>query len=120
MNLREVDAADVRFQRTALVVERDPKSRFVLRTALGQKGYRVLAVRSRAEALDLMAQESRTPDVLLLDDPGESGAYRVVGLPNASSDDVAVRLVGWRRAAPVPARLGDILTALDEIAPSRE
>jgi CheY-like chemotaxis protein len=103
-------------RRTALLVERDAKSRFVLRTALGQKGYRVLAARSRAEALDLIAGESRTPDVLLLDDPSEAGAYRVVALPNASSDDVAVRLVGWRRAPAVPARLGDVLAAVEEVS----
>ena len=104
-------------RRTAVVVERDAKSRFVLRTALGQKGYRVIAARSRAEALDMIEAEPRTPDVLLLNDPGDGGAYRVVGLPNASSQDVAVRLVGWRRTeAPVPARLEDILNAVEEIA----
>lgn len=104
-------------RRTALLVERDARSRFVLRTALGQKGFRVLAARSRAEALDLIASETRTPDVLLLDDPSEVGAYRVVSFPNASSDDVEVRLVGWRRTAPVPAKLGDIMTAIETLAP---
>jgi hypothetical protein len=105
---------DVR--RTAVIVDRDAKSRFVLRTALGNQGYRVLAARSRAEALDMIEAEPRTPDVLLLDDPGEGGAYRVVGLPYAGSQDVAVRLVGWRRAGPVPARIEDILNAINEIA----
>lgn len=102
-------------RRTALLVERDARSRFVLRIALANKGYRVLAARSRAEALDLMAGEPRTPDVVLLDDPQEVGVYRVVGLPNAAAEDVAVRLVGWRRSEPVPARVGDILTAVDDV-----
>lgn len=100
-------------RRTALLVERDARSRFVLRTALGQKGFRVIAARSRAEALDVIAAEHRTPDVLLLDDPGESGAYRVVALPNAGVDDLAVRLVG---CAATPARLGEILSAIEEVA----
>ncbi len=96
-------------RRTALVVERDAQNRFVLRTALSQRGFRVLAARSRGEALDLMAAELRTPDVLLLDDPAADGAYRVVGMPRAEAvaSDVEVRLVG--------SRLGEVLTAVDEV-----
>ena len=104
---------------TALLVERDPRSRFVLRTALGQKGYRVMAVRSREEALDLLAADARTPDVVLLDDPAENGAYRVVGLPNAASNDVTVRLAGWRKTPPLKGKLMDILQAIEEIAQTR-
>ena len=101
---------------TALLVEKDARSRFVLRTALSQRGFNVLAARSRAEALDLVSGVGRTPDVMLLDDPGADGAYRVIGFPNAGKDEVEVRLVGWRTAAAVPPRLGDILSAVLEIS----
>jgi len=101
---------------TALLVEKDARSRFVLRTALMQRGFKVLAARSRAEALDLVSGVGSTPDVMLLDDPGQEGAYRVVAFPNAGADEVAVRLVGWREAASVPARLSDILSAVLEVA----
>ncbi len=101
---------------TALLVEKDARSRFVLRTALAQRGYNVIAARSRAEALDLVSGVGSTPDVMLLDDPGADGAYRVIGFPNAGADEVEVRLVGWRTATAVPARLGDILSAVLEIS----
>jgi hypothetical protein len=103
-------------RRTALVVERDAQNRFVLRTALAQRGFRVLSARSRSEALDLMAGEGRAPDVLLLDDPCADGAYRVVGLPGDSANlaDVEVRLVGWR-TEPARPRLGEVLSAVDEV-----
>lgn len=101
---------------TALVVERDARSRFVLRTALSQRGYTVLAARSRAEALDLVSGVGSTPDVMLLDDPGADGAYRVIGFPNANADEVEVRLVGWRTAAAVPARLSDVISAVMELS----
>jgi len=103
-------------RRTALLVERDARSRFVLRTALAQRGFQVIAARSRAEALDLVSGVGRTPDVMLLDDPGSEGAYRVIGFPNAGADEVEVRLVGWRTAASVPARLQDIMSAVLEIS----
>jgi ActR/RegA family two-component response regulator len=108
------------YRPTALVVERDARSRFVLRTALSQRGFRVVAARSRAEALDFMAGEGigATPDLMLLDDPGTAGAYRVISLPNAGSEFVDVRLVGWRQCGAVPARLGDILTAVEEMTKS--
>jgi hypothetical protein len=103
-------------KRTALLVEKDAKSRFVLRTALAQRGFHVLSARSRAEALDLVSGVGSTPDVLLLDDPATEGAYRVVAFPNAGSDEIEVRLLGWRTASPVPARLDDILAAILEIS----
>jgi hypothetical protein len=101
---------------TALLVEKDARSRFVLRTALVQRGFKVLAARSRAEALDLVSGVGSTPDVMLLDDPGELGAYRVIGFPNACAPEIEVRLVGWRTAAAVPPRLGDILSAVLELS----
>ena len=107
-------------KRTALLVERDARSRFVLRTALSQRGFRVLAARSRSEALDLLAGDAATPDVVLLDDPGTGGAYRVVALPG-SALGLQVRLVGWRaEGAPAAAtpRLGEILAAVEEVSGS--
>src|SRR5581483_2320137 len=101
---------------TALLVEKDARSRFVLRTALMQRGFKVLAARSRAEALDLVSGVGSTPDVMLLDDPGAEGAYRVIGFPNAGADEISVRLVGWRSAAAVPPRLTEILSAVLEIS----
>lgn len=105
-------------RRTALVVERDPKSRFVLRTALVRLGFKVVAARTRGEALDLI--EHATPDVVLMDDPSNGGVYRIVSLPNARAEDVAVRLVGLREAPPLgkPARLADVLSAVEELLPS--
>jgi ActR/RegA family two-component response regulator len=101
---------------TALVVEKDARSRFVLRTALAQRGFRVLAARSRAEALDLVSGVGSTPDVMLLDDPATDGAYRVIGFPNAGAEELEVRLLGWRTAASVPARVSDILSAVEELS----
>ncbi len=109
-------------KRIALLVERDAWSRFVLRTALSQRGYRVLAARSRSEALDFLAGETATPDVVVLDDPGADGAYRVVALPQAllgsfTTDGIQVRLVNWNSdgTGMVP-RLGEILRAVEELS----
>jgi DNA-binding NtrC family response regulator len=108
-------------RRTVLLVERNPRSRFVLRTALRRLGFRVIAARSRAEALDVT--EHGTPDVVLMDDPADGGVYRIVSLPNARSEDVSVRLVGLREAPPLgpkPVRLADVLSAIEEMVPGAE
>lgn len=104
-------------RRTALLVERNPRSRFVLRTALRKLGFRVVAARSRAEALDVL--EHGTPDVVLMDDPGNAGVYRIVSLPNARAEDLSVRFVGLREAPPLGpgVRLADVLSAVEELLP---
>ncbi len=114
--MRERSKTPPHRRRTALLVEPCARTRFVLRTALHGLGFKVVAARSRTEALDLIAQ--RTPDLIVMNGDRDQ-IYRVMGLPNARAEDVSARLEGLREAPPLgPApAIADILSAVEELVP---
>lgn len=75
---------------TVLVVEKDEGLRGALSQQLTQRGYRVVTASSREEGFDLL--DELTPQILLLDDPGQQGAYRLVWLTE-DVPDTRVELV---------------------------
>ncbi|MBI3980238.1 MAG: response regulator [Chloroflexi bacterium] len=88
---------------TVLVVEDDRSMLTLLKSALEQEGYRVVAAGSVAGALAALRQES--PDLAILD----------VNLPDGTGYDLAERL----RARPVPAYLPVILLTANVAADDR-
>lgn len=75
---------------TVLVVEKDEGLREALSKQLTKRGYRVVTASSREEGFDLL--DELTPQILLLDDPGQEGAYRLVWLTE-DVPDTRVELV---------------------------
>jgi DNA-binding NtrC family response regulator len=76
---------------SVLVVEKSQQLRGSLTDLLEGKGYVVHAVESRAKGFDVL--DELGPDLLILDDPGQGRAYRLVWLKDADLPDVRVELV---------------------------
>lgn len=76
---------------SVLVVEKSARLRGSLIDLFEGKGYVVHAVESRAKGFDLL--DELGPDLLILDDPGQGRAYRLVWLKEADLADVRVELV---------------------------
>ena len=72
----------------------DPDEETQLREALTQtlesRGYKVVAAESRTQGYDLM--DELAPDILILDDPGQERAYRLVWL-DANVPDTRIELL---------------------------
>ncbi|MGE0707261.1 MAG: hypothetical protein AB7N76_16380 [Planctomycetota bacterium] len=75
---------------TVLVVEKEAPLREALRRTLQRRGYEVLVAESRQEGYDVM--DEMAPDILILDDPAQERAYRLVWL-NGEVPDTRVELV---------------------------
>ncbi|HBP17797.1 MAG TPA: hypothetical protein DEA08_08390 [Planctomycetes bacterium] len=71
-------------------MEKDEGLRAALSQQLTQRGYRVVAACSREEGFDLL--DELDPQILLLDDPAQEGAYRLVWLTE-DLPDTRVELV---------------------------
>jgi len=78
---------------SVLIVEKDLEVREFLRDLLEGKGHRVRAVSTRAAAFD--ALDAHGCDLMILDDPAQASAYRLVWL-DQSQPDVRVELVDLR------------------------
>ncbi len=76
---------------SVLVVEKDEGIREVLTSMLQEKGYEVHTVGSRAAGFD--ALDDLCPDLLILDDPAQERAYRLVWLRESDQPDVRIELV---------------------------
>lgn len=64
--------------KTALVVDQDDRVRASLSAMLEERGYTVHAVETRSRGFDLL--DELEPELLVLDDPGQGRAYRLVWL----------------------------------------
>jgi DNA-binding response OmpR family regulator len=82
---------------SVLVVERGDALRESLTRLLEAKGYVVHAVESRARGFDLL--DELVPDLLILDDPGQGQAYRLVWLNDTDQPDVRVELLDLQPGA---------------------
>ena len=82
---------DVMERPRVLLVDRDAEVRGALSRMLEGHGYTVHAVESRLEGFDLL--DELGPDLLILDDPGEERAYRLVWLKETDQPDTRVELL---------------------------
>ncbi len=78
-------------QPRALIVDRNPKVRGELLRLFLQRGYQTRAVGSRRQGYELLDELS--PDVLVLDDPGQGKTYRLVWLRETEYPDTRVDLL---------------------------
>lgn len=76
---------------SVLVVEKNEAIRSFLTGLLEDKGYQVHSVGSRAAGFD--ALDDLSPDLLILDDPADQRAYRLVWLRDETQPDVRIELV---------------------------
>lgn len=90
---------------SVLIVDQDSEVRRVLSEMLERRGYRVHAVATRSEGFDLL--DELGPELLILDDPGQERAYRLIWLDDPEQPDTRVELLDL-----APERLGERLQGL--------
>jgi hypothetical protein len=75
-------------RRKAVVVDPNRESRTRVRKALVRRGFEVVALKSHAEAFDLL--DGRSPHLLVTEQPG--GSYRAVWLGDVARSDLNLEI----------------------------
>lgn len=76
---------------TVLIVDRDAAARAALGRMLRERGYDVREAATREAGFDLL--DELAPDLLVLDDPAQERAYRLVWLNEPDLDDARIELL---------------------------
>jgi len=76
---------------TVLIVDRDPVARAALGRLLRERGYAVREAATREAGFDLL--DELAPELLVLDDPAQERAYRLIWLNEPELEDARVELV---------------------------